>query len=279
MAIGLALVAGMCYAAASVIEHSVARQQRPELAMRLQLILALVRRPLWVAGFLVGAAAYCMEAAALALGNVMTVAPLLVSGLLFALPLSNRGSGRRMTASEWSAAVVLTVSLAVFVTVGAPRGDSSDSTGGRWLVAVAGVTVIAGGLTVSAATSLQARRALRLGVATGVVYGLTAVLTKTTADLVGQGVTSVATHWQPYALMVASGVALLLNQSAFQAGHLAASLPAISVVNPVTASLLGAALFGEHLTARGPAALIVTAAAAVVMMAATVTLARSPLVT
>ena len=75
-----------------------------------------------------------------------------------------------------------------------------------------------------------------------------------------------------------SGVALVLNQSAFQAGHLAASLPAISVVNPVIAALLGAALFGERLGASGPLALAVTAVSAIVMATATISLARSPLV-
>jgi hypothetical protein len=112
-----------------------------------------------------------------------------------------------------------------------------------------------------------------------VLYGLTAVLTKTTTSLLGQGALTVFDHWQPYVLAAASGIALVLNQSAFQAGHLAASLPAISVVNPVIAALLGAALFGERLGASGGLALTMTTASAVLMAAATIFLARSPVVT
>ena len=122
--VALALAAALCYACGSVIEHQVARQQRPELALRLGLLVALARQPLWVIGFLVGVGAYGLEAAALAVGDVMTVAPLLVSGLLFALPLASHRSHRRMTSGEWAAAVALTGALAVFVTVGAPTGTA-----------------------------------------------------------------------------------------------------------------------------------------------------------
>ena len=86
LADGLALVAGLGYASESVLEHHVARQQAPDLTLRLGLVTALLRRPLWVLGFVVGIASFALEAGALAIGNVIEVAPLLVSGLLFALP-------------------------------------------------------------------------------------------------------------------------------------------------------------------------------------------------
>ena len=65
-------------------------------------------------------------------------------------------------------------------------------------------------------------------------------------------------HWQLYALLAASAVGLLLNQSAFQAGHVAASLPAIAVTNPVLSSIFAVTMFGEHLDAHGPLAVTVT---------------------
>jgi hypothetical protein len=70
-----------------------------------------------------------------------------------------------------------------------------------------------------------------------------------------------------------------LNQSAFQAGHVAASLPAMSVANPVLASAMGVVLFGEHLDAHGAAAWLVASVAIVAMLIGTVWLSRSPLVT
>ena len=79
-------------------------------------------------------------------------------------------------------------------------------------------------------------------------------------------------------LLAASAVGLLLNQSAFQAGHVAASLPAIAVTNPVLASIFAVTMFGEHLDAHGPLAVTVTVVSIVAMVVGTITLARSPLV-
>jgi uncharacterized membrane protein len=123
------------------------------------------------------------------------------------------------------------------------------------------------------------RRALYLAVATGTVYGFTAVLTKATVDQFDDGVVQVLGHWQLYALLAVSGVGLLLNQSAFQAGHVAASLPAIAVTNPVLSCIFAVTMFGEHLDARGPIAVTVTVLSVVAMVVGTVALARSPLVT
>ena len=123
------------------------------------------------------------------------------------------------------------------------------------------------------------RRALALGVATGTIYGFTAVLTKATVDLFDAGVFAVFGHWQLYALLAVSAVALLLNQSAFQAGHVAASLPAIAVTNPVLSSVFAVTMFGEHLGATGALTVSVTVLAIVAMAVGTFALARSPLVT
>ena len=86
-------------------------------------------------------------------------------------------------------------------------------------------------------------------------------------------------HWPVYALAVFSIVGLILNQSAFNAGALAASLPALAVTNPVLSSILGVALFEETLSAHGTLQYTVTALAVVVMIVGVIRLARSPFVT
>ena len=279
MAIALALLAGLSYAGASVLQQRVASEQPPELSLRPALLLALVRRPLWLLGIALDVAAYGFEAGALATGTVVTVAPLLVSGLLFALPLSTIGHGRRVTRHEWFPAIAVTGGLAVFVIVGSPEGDRSTASLGAWIASGAVVTVIAGALVALAVKTAGARRALYLGVATGTVYGFTAILTKATVDQFDDGVVQVFGHWQVYALLTVSAVGLLLNQSAFQAGHVAASLPAIAVTNPVLSCIFAVTMFDEHLDAHGPLAVTVTAAAIAAMAVGTIALARSPLVT
>ena len=168
--------------------------------------------------------------------------------------------------------------LALFVQVGSPSGDGSSASAAAWIAVGLFVGVVAGVLVALGRAQRGSRRALLFGVATGVVYSFTAVLTKSTVDLLDHGVGAVFSHWQLYVLLAASAVGLLLNQSAFQAGHVAASLPAISVTNPVLASTFGVLMFGETLDATGPLAVSVTIAAIVAMVIGTITLARSPLV-
>ena len=73
----------------------------------------LLRRPLWWAGTAAAVAGYAFQALALIKGSLILVQPLLVSALLFALPMSARLAGRRVTRGEWLWAGVLTTGLAV----------------------------------------------------------------------------------------------------------------------------------------------------------------------
>jgi drug/metabolite transporter (DMT)-like permease len=276
----LALGAGLCYATAAVVQQRVAAQQPPELALSPRLIVSLARRPLWLAGIAVDILAYLMEAAALGVGSVVVVGPLLASGLLFALPLASFRTGRRVTRHEMVPAFMVTAGLALYVGVGAPGGNASHASRLDWLIATAAVAIGAGtAVILGRRTREPGRRAVYYGLATGIVYSLTAVLTKATVDRLGTDVYPILGHWQLYALLVASAIGLVLNQSAFQAGHVAASLPVISVTNPVLSSAMGILLFGEHLDAHGLLAWTVAGAAIVAMLVGTCWLARSPLVT
>ena len=279
IAIVLAVSAGFAYALASVLQQRAASEAAPELSLRPGLLLALLKRPLWLFGTLIDGAAYALEASSLALGSIIIVQPLLVSGLLWALPLATIGRPERVTRREWVPAIALVVGLAVFVTVGNPQGGRSQASNLAWILTVVALSAPVAIAVVAARGATPGRRALLLAFAAGCVYGLTAALTKSTLDLLGDGVLDAFLHWQPYALLAAGFVGFLLNQSAFQAGHLAASLPAMAVTDPVVGCVIGVTLFGETLGATGVVAIVATAVAVAVMIVATVSLARSPLVT
>jgi drug/metabolite transporter (DMT)-like permease len=280
LAVVLALSAGLCYAIAAVVQQRVAAQQAPELSLSPRLILALCRRPLWLLGIAIDLTAYGLEAAALGVGSVLVVGPLLASGLLFALPFASFRTGRRVTRSEMVPAALITVGLALYVVVGSPTGTASHASHLAWAIAAAFVIAATSVLVLLGRRAVEpGRRAMYYGIATGVVYSLTAVLTKATVDRLHSSVVPIVGHWQLYALLLASAVGLVLNQSAFQAGHVAASLPAISVTNPLLASIMGVVLFGEHLNASGALAWTVAVASIVAMLVGTAWLARSPLVT
>jgi glucose uptake protein GlcU len=65
----------------------------------------------------------------------------------------------------------------------------------------------------------------------------------------------------------------VFQQSSFRASSLTASLPTMTVTEPVVASLLGVTVLGETLGADGPQ-LIALAAAVLVVIVATTALAR-----
>ena len=80
----------------------------------------LVRRPIWLAGTAGDTLGYVAQAAALGLGSLVLVQPLLATSLLFALPLGAWWAGRRLRRSDGVWALVLTAALGVFLVAGNP---------------------------------------------------------------------------------------------------------------------------------------------------------------
>jgi len=279
IAVVLALGAGMMYALASYFQHRGASSQSRDLSLKWGLLVRLLHTPSWLAGTVFDLGAYGLEAVALAFGSLVVVQPLMVTAVLWALPLSTIGQAQRATRREWVPAVLLVASLAAFMFLGAPSGGRSDAPLGDWLVVASAVAVVAGVLISAARGAAPARRAMLLAFAAGTVSALTAALTKSSVALLGDGVGGALSHWQPYALVSIGAVLLLISQSAFNAGHLVAALPALTVTTPVVGCIVGIALFGEHLDVAGAGAGVATTVAIGVMIVATVSLARSPLVT
>jgi threonine/homoserine efflux transporter RhtA len=76
-----------------------------------------------------------------------------------------------------------------------------------------------------------------------------------------------------YALIATAVAATLLQQSAFHAGSLKASVPAMLVLEPLVAVLLGQVILGEHLTVSKSSA-VALAIATGAMAVATIALGR-----
>src|SRR5262249_57554327 len=77
----------------------------------------LVRNPLWLAGWLTNLFGFMAQAAALHLSSVALVQPLMVSQLLFSMPLASAWARRRPLARDWAAALTISAGLAVFLSV------------------------------------------------------------------------------------------------------------------------------------------------------------------
>jgi hypothetical protein len=100
------------------------------------------------------------------------------------------------------------------------------------------------------------------------------VLTKAFVHYLGDGVLNWIPHWEPYALAVSSITGLVLAQSAFQTGGLAAAVSAEQVMQPLTGVALGVGLLDEKLELSGPLGTVIVGAALIAMLGGVLMLAR-----
>ncbi|WP_199256129.1 DMT family transporter [Mycolicibacterium mengxianglii] len=269
-----ALLAAVFMAVGIVVRQRATIDVPAEAGVSPVMLRTLVRRPLWWAGTSAAVIGYGFQALALAHGSLILVQPLLVSALLFALPLSARLAARRVSASEWIWALLLTAALTVFVVL-------ARTEPGEYVVPTVTLTVLCVS-TAAFATLLVALavrtsgtpRAVLLAVVVGVLFGVMAVLTKIVMHTATHtGVIAVLTNPELYLLIAVAVIGTVLQQSAFHAGALQTSVPTMLVLEPLVAVALGAVMLSEDISVTGleAAALVLTALA---MLAATVALGR-----
>ncbi|MET0189588.1 MAG: DMT family transporter, partial [Pseudonocardia sediminis] len=194
--------------------------------------------------------------------------------LLFALPLGARWAGRRVTRAEWVRALVLVASLAVFVVVGEPGGGVDRAPARDWLPTGTVLAAVLAGCVAVALLRRGTARALSLGVAAGVAFGVAAALVKGVVDLLGDGPLAVLAGWETWVLVVAVAGGTAAQQWSYSAGDLSASLPAVTVGEPVVAAVIGLLVLGETIRADGPEWVLI-GVTVVAMVVATVSRARS----
>ncbi len=274
LAVLFALLAALFLAIGIVVRQRATMDVPEEQGVSALMVLTLIRTPLWWAGTGAAIAGFAFQAVALAYGSLLLVQPILVSALLFALPLSARLANRRVTRGEWLWALLLTAALAVFVVLAkTSAGDYEASVPLTAIVAVVCIVAVSACVFV-AIRNPGWRRAVLLAVAVGVLFGVVAMLTKLVVHmLTHDGVRAVLTTPAPYLLLVIGIIAVLLQQSAFHAGSLQTSVPTMLVLEPLIAVVLGAVVLGEHMTVNGFKAVAITVAL-VAMAAATVALGR-----
>jgi drug/metabolite transporter (DMT)-like permease len=231
----------------------------------------LAQQPWWIAGIAADAGGFIAQFLALGQGPLVIVQPLLVSGLLFALPLGAVLAHRRVTASEIWAAAAVVIGLTALLLSTSPAAGTSSVHLGSWVVLfiATGVPVA---LLVTGAVRMPAAKPLMLASAAGIIYGLTAALTKTSAHQLGQGLGHLLGSWEVYALVAVGLFGMLLTQSAFQAGPLKASLPALTVADPVVSILIGITVLHETVDSN-PFRLVVGVIGAAVMIGGVIALA------
>jgi drug/metabolite transporter (DMT)-like permease len=269
----LALGAAFFIAIGDVLHQRSAHEVSDEPVSHLELFRRLLRDRQWWLGTVVAAAGFTLQAAALGLGSVLLVQALLVTSLLFALPINARGTGRRVSRWNWMWAALLAAAVVVIVTVGNPTAGQARASLETWtaVVVVLGPALV---LCVLGANVLKGpASAVLLGAVSGALWGIFAVLTKGVVDRLDDGVWALvrAPELYVWALLAIAGTAY--QQSSFRAGSLTASLPTMTVTEPVVGSVLGIVVLGETLH-PGDAGWFTLVVAVAVMVVATAALAR-----
>jgi drug/metabolite transporter (DMT)-like permease len=272
-----ALAAGCTFAVGSVLQQSAAREAPESVSMSWRLLVDLAHRRKWLLGISCDVGSFALQALALAFGPLALVQPLLVTGILFAIPLAVRRRGRRLGAREWAGTIAVGAGLAAFLAAASPTDGVPQASWDKWvliLIAVGGL--MAAGIVVGGAVS-GALRASAYGLSAGAAFGLLAALTKAATHLLSQGAGVFFTSWQPYGMAGVAIAGAIVQQSAFQAGPLPASVPIMDAVEPSVAVLIGVFAFSERV-ATSAGALTFEALGILLMLAGIVTLDRSPVV-
>ncbi len=236
----------------------------PESATSSGLLLRMAPRPLWLVGIAADVGGFIAQAAALRIGQLAVVQPLLVLSVVFALPLGARLSHQLIARRDALAAALVVVALVGFLALAKPSGGRSEASLSAWVVAGVACSAICAPLALLGRRGPPARRAALLGAAAGVLFALSAALTKTVVDELHLGVVHVLSSWEPYALAGVGYVSMTLNQLALNTRALAATMASSTALDPVVSVVLGVTLFGEHLhgsTLQAAGAFVALAAA------------------
>jgi drug/metabolite transporter (DMT)-like permease len=247
MGAGLALLAAFLFALAAALQQKGALHL-PEVSLRSPKSIALLAaQRMWLIGTIALLAGYLFQAAALDRGRLAVIQPLLVTTVVFALPLgyvlTNQVVGRRQVAG----AAVILLGLAVFTVFGDPAGGRDSAPGWEWAIVIVLVGAVCGALIALGSRGGPSAKAAVYGTAAGILFGLSAALTKTTVEYLHEGVGVMLEHWEPYALAVAGILGFVLQQVSLGTGRLAPSVATVSVANPVVGIMIGIVLLDERL--------------------------------
>ncbi len=273
-AVLLSLLAAFLFAVASVLQQRGTASIADEDALGAGMLASLARRPVWLAGILADIGGFGVQAAALAVGSLLLVQPLLVTTLLFALPLAARTAHRNLSGREWLWSGILILSLVLFIVMGQPSKGLEQPSFRSWLPTILIVVPLVAGCVLGASGLPHGtKRSLVLAIAAGALLGVSAPLTKTAIAGFDHGLLHGLRTWEFWGMAVTAALGTFWQQSSYQAGDVQTSLPAVTVLKPIIAMALGLTIYQETLKVGGLGDLVLFASI-LSMAVATVMLGR-----
>jgi hypothetical protein len=243
----LALSSALTFAVSTSVQHQAAENAPASARGPLGLVGYLLRRPSWLVGQVLAVLGFAVHAAALHYGPIALVQPIVISGIVFAVPVRAAISRRLPSRQEIQAVSLTAVGLAVFLVASDPTaGDHAGLGAVPVTLTVLGAAVAFGAAASARLAREPLRTALLLGVASGVLFGLVAGLLKLALqELADGGVGRLLTVWPTWALLVVGVAGVLGNQMAYRAARLSASMPVLNIVDGLVALGFGLIVFSE----------------------------------
>lgn len=245
MAEVLALVAALLFALAAALQQKGALHLPKVSLAQPSSLLKLAGQTMWLLGTVALLCGYVVQAAALDRGRLSIIQPLLVTTVVFALPLGYVLTRQHVGRKEVVGAIVILVGLGCFTVLADPAGGNENAPDSEWAIVIGLIVVASGGLLVFGNRGGPAARAAVYGSVAGLLFGLSASLTKPTIDELHDGVGEMLSHWEPYVLAVAGILGFVFQQVSLSTGRLAPSVATVSVINPIVGILIGTILLDE----------------------------------
>ena len=248
----LALIAAVAFALAATL------WQRASLALGIKpgdagALVRLVGSGVWLLGLVAQGVGVVLQAAALDRGRVAIIQPLLVTTIIWAMPLGYFLTKQVITWRHILGAAIVVAGLAVFASVGDPAAGNDNAAASTWLAALLVVVAVCASLLLFSRRGGPGTKAAVLGATAGILYGVSATLMKPVMeDLNDVGVSGVLQSWEVWVMAVAGLVGFYLQQISLATGELVTSVATVSVANPVVSVLLGALVLEERLDRNPP---------------------------
>jgi uncharacterized membrane protein len=202
----------------------------------------------WLVGLGAQIVGVVLQAAALDRGRVAIIQPLLVTTVIWALPLGYFLTHQTITRRHIIGAVIVVAGLAIFASVGDPAGGVDNAPGSAWLSAFLVLGTICLCLLLFGRRGGAAAQAGVYGAIAGILYGVSATLMKPVVEqLHADGFASVLESWELWVMAVGGLGGFYVQQISLATGRLVTSVATVSVANPVVSVMLGVLVLQERL--------------------------------
>jgi drug/metabolite transporter (DMT)-like permease len=202
----------------------------------------------WLVGLGAQIVGVVLQAAALDRGRVAIIQPLLVTTIIWAMPLGYFLTSQTITRRHIAGAAIIVAGLAIFASFGDPAGGVNDAPISAWLSAFLVLGVVCIGLLLFGRRGGLSLQAGIYGATAGILYGVSATLMKPVVEQLHiDGLVSVLQSWELWVMAIGGLGGFYVQQISLATGRLVTSVATVSVANPVVSVMLGVLVLQERL--------------------------------